>query len=176
MPRVLTAEAEERLRELPGWAQSAPEHKALCQVFAKEGERQRAAAREIRDGMIAAHANALTLPLWETLLKLTVNPSGATVLERRSRVLAALAAAPADPSGLTFNERLTAFIGPGWTMEEEGLTLHFTVPYPPGSPEFQLAKRVIERERPAHLAVIVDSSQGFILDLSELDEETFGGN
>lgn len=174
MPRVLTAAAEEKLRELPGWAQSAPEHVALCIVTANEGERQEQMAKEVRDGMIPSRANALTLPLWETALKLTVNPVGQTVEERRATVNARLEQAAADPSGVSWEARITRFIGPTWTYkEEEPQTIRVTVPWQPGSPEFQFAKRLFRREIAAAWELILQSAEGFILDLSELDNEPF---
>lgn len=172
--RALTARADEMLRELPGWAQSAPEHKAVCVAYANEGQRQEAMAREVRDGLIPQRANALTLPLWETMLKLTVSPSGQTVEERRATVNARLEQAAADPSGVSWEVRITRFLGPTWTYkEEEPQTIRATVPWQPGSAEFQFAKRLFRREIPAAWELILQSEEGFILDLSELDNEAF---
>jgi hypothetical protein len=173
--RTLTPAATERLQELPGWAQSAPEHQALCQVFAKEGDRQRALAAEIRDGMIPISANALTLPLWETLLKLTVNPVGLSVPERRTLVLTRLLQVPPDPSGKTWEAQVTAFLGPGWTYdEEEPQIIRVKVPFSEGSSEFLQAKRILELKRPAAWFLIVEAGEFFILDQSKLDEQEFG--
>jgi hypothetical protein len=174
MPRVLTEDAEEKLRELPGWAQNAPEHKALCQVYANEGARQREFAQRVRDGMIPVQANDLTLPWFETMLRLTVNPPGLTEAERRDLVIARLLQAPSDPSGLTWEDRITSFLGPSWSyVEEEPLTIRATVPWQPGSSQFALAKRILRKEIPAAWELIVQSAEGFILDLSELDNEPF---
>lgn len=177
--RVLSPEATRLLRKYPGWAQNAPEHQAICVAVAGESERMRSKIREVREGLIPFTANALTMPLWETLLKLPVNPEGMTVEQRRTRVLAALLAAPPDPSGLTWEERITALLGAGWSyVEEEGAgelqqRLRVKVAAAPGSVAFEFAKRVIERERPAAWEIIVESEEGFVLDKSKLDLEPF---
>lgn len=166
------------LRRYPGWAQNAPEHQAICMAVAGESERLVGKIREVRDGLIPVTANALTLPIWETMLKLPVEPEGQTVEQRRTRLLAALLAAPPDPSGTTWEERITALLGPAWSYveeeeppEENRQRLRVTVAYPPGSVNFEFAKRVIERERPAAWEIVVGSEEGFILDASKLDLE-----
>lgn len=171
--RTLTAEARARLEEMPGWAQEAPEHQALSQVFAKEGERQRAALRLVRAGMVPISANELTLPLWETMLKLTVNPSGKTEEERRNLVVASILAAVPDPSGLTWQDQITKLLGPVWTYEEkEPQTIHAVVPWAPGSTQFLLAERIFRKTIPAAWELELVSSEGFILDRSKVDKET----
>ena len=179
MGRVLTDEAEERLRELPGWAQNAPEHKAIALVTANESARMRESAQRVRDGLIPIHANELTLPFWETLLRLPVNPAEQSIEQRRGRVLSQLLATPPDPAGTTWQQRITALLGPSWSyVEEEGpgaeqQRIRVKVAAKPGSVSFQFARRVIERERPAAWVVIVESEEGFTLDQSQLDKEPF---
>jgi hypothetical protein len=174
--RVLTPAAQARLEELPGWAQEAPEHKALCQCFANEGERQRERAREIRDGMIPIKANALTLPLWETVLKLTVNPVGVDVSTRRGLVITKLLGAIPDPSGKTWEEQVTAFLGPGWSYEEDNTpdqTIRVKVPFVVGSSDFLQAERILRAKIPAAWELFVESGEDFILDQSEMDVQQF---
>lgn len=171
--RVLTGTALSLLEDLPGWAQYAPEFQALCQVYGRESERMMQLAREVRDGMIPMRANLLTLPLWESLLKIAVNPP-LTEAERRAAVLAGLRRALADPSGLGWEERVTELIGPSWSYdEEEEQTIRVKVPWAPGSENFLIAERVIRRLMPAAWELILESDEGFVLDLSKLDKEPF---
>lgn len=178
--RSLDAEALRILRKMPGWAQNAPEHQAVAVVTAKESVRFRAQLAELREGMIPITANALTLPLWETLYGLPVDPEGQTVEQRRARLLSAILAAPPDPSGLTWEARITALLGPGWSYveeeeppEEDRQRLRVKVAQEPGSIGFEFARRIIERERPAAWEIIVESEEGFVLDKSKLDLEPF---
>lgn len=172
MARVLTADHREVLEQIPGWAQDAPEHQALAIVFANESARMRTKAQEVRDGMIPVRANALTLPLWELMLKLQVNPPGLGVAERRGLVIGKLLAAPPDPSGTTWQQRVTSIIGPTWTYEEEAeQTIKVSVPWGTGTQEFQLARRVLRATIPAAWELNLVSEGGFILDESELDEQ-----
>jgi hypothetical protein len=180
MPRVLSDDALDRLREYPGWSQNAPEHHAIALVTANESARLREHAQEVRDGLIPLHANELTLPLWETMLRLPVNPEGQSIEQRRARVLSQLLATPPDPAGSSWEDRITTLIGPGWSYEEEEgpgeeqQRLRVRVAASPGSVAFAFARRVIERERPAAWELIIESEEGFTLDLSELDLEPFG--
>lgn len=177
--RRLTQAAREKLEELPGWAQNAPEHRALALVAANESARMREFAERVRDGLIPVHANELTLPFFEEMLHLPVNPPGSSIEERRTLVLTALLKSPPDPAGSTWEQRITALIGPGWTYkEEEGpgveqQRLRVRVSASPGSVTFLFARRVIERERPAAWEIIVESEDGFTLDVSRLDLEPF---
>jgi hypothetical protein len=177
--RVLSSEAQRLLRKYPGWAQNAPEHQAICVAVAGESERMRSKMREVRDGMIPITANALTLPLWETLYKLPVNPEGMTVEQRRARVLSAVLVAPPDASGLGWEARITALLGASWSYEEEEgagekqQRIKVLIAAPPGSVTFEFAKRIIERERPAAWQILVESTAGFVLDKSKLDLEAF---
>lgn len=177
--RVLSDEAQRLLRKYPGWAQNAPEHQAVSVAVANESDRIRSKMREVREGMIPITANALTLPLWETMLKLPVNPEGQTVEQRRARVLSAILAAPADASGLTWEARITALLGASWSYEEEEgageaqQRIKVLIAAPPASTTFEFAKRIIERERPAAWTLLIESTTGFVLDKSKLDLEAF---
>jgi hypothetical protein len=177
--RELNEEARERLSELPSWCQNAPEFRALAKIFANESARMRAMAAEVRDGLIPTRTNALLLPLWESLLRLTVNPPGFTEEQRRQLVVARLRQSVPDPSGRTWEARITEQIGPGWTYEEkegageEQQRIIAYVPYPIGAPAFQFARRLLERERPAAWEITVVPGDTFILDKSKLDTTAF---
>jgi hypothetical protein len=158
----------------PGWSADDPDMRAVAHVEAKEIERMQERAEEVRDGMIPHRSNLLVLPLWETLLKLTINPAGTSENQRREIVEAGLRRAVADPSGLTWEERVTELIGPSWAYQEEPeQTIKVTVPWKPGSSQFIFAQRVLERERPAAWELTVEFEEGFVLDLSKLDAEQF---
>lgn len=181
MPRVLTDEARAILDTIPGWMQNAPEYKALALVAANESARMRAKVAEVRDGLIPMRTNALLLPLWEYLLGLTIEPEGMTVEARRTRVIGRLRQAPPDPSGKTWEARITDFIGPGWTYEEvegpgeeERQRIIVYVPFALGTPNFEFAKRIVERERPAAWEITVIPLAIFTLDVSKLDVTEFG--
>lgn len=169
----------EMLRELPGWIQEDPDLRAIVHCHAKETERQLTMLAAIRDDCIVLRATARGLEWWETYYGMTVAPVGWTVEQRRVAVLARITRDPPLSSGLSWQNQLNGLIGEGWTYEEDSAAfkIEMEIPYPPGSDTFKLVREQVPRfaSWPCHLELVLSSVEGFVLDLSELDEEPFEG-
>lgn len=173
----MTDLGREMLGDLPGWLRDDPDTRAVVHCHAKETERQLAAAEAIRDDCIPLRASSRGLAWWERYFGMTIEPSGWSVEQRRTAVLARLRREPPVSSGLAWQEAVTDLIGGGWEYveypSEHKITL--VVSYPPGSEAFELVEQQVPRlpSWPAHLELEVVSVEGFVLDLSELDAEPF---
>lgn len=162
------------LNELPGWAQSEPLYRAAAHITAKESERMLSRAEEARDAAIPSKKKALLLEIWEAMFNLPRNPPAKTVEERWETVLGRLRRIIEDPSGTAWIARVNDQIGLGWTYEEEAdNVLQVTVPWKPGSEQFEFARRIFEEEIPAAWELVYGSEEGFVLDASKLDLESF---
>jgi hypothetical protein len=160
------------LNELPGWAQNEPLYKAAANIWSRESERMLAKAQEVRDAAIPSLEVPLLLEVWEASLHLPRKPAGLTEPERWASVLARIRRAIEDPSGLSWVKRVTEQIGSGWSYVEEAPNIiNVTVPYPPGSEAFLFGERVLLEEIPAAWELVYGSTEGFLLDVSKLDEE-----
>lgn len=164
---------------LPTALQRSPEHRATCHARAKEIERLEGRIHEVRAQFFPTTATTL-LGLWERLLKLTIEPAGKTLAERRTLVLVTLRAVASSPEGRRWVANVTSLAGAGWTYQEhipgDGTTppentVRIVLPYPPGSLLYQQLERLIREITPAHLDLIVTFSGGFVLDQSQLDQE-----
>jgi hypothetical protein len=72
---------------------------------------------------------------------------------------------------------VTAIIGIGWSYVEQTPaddTVQITVPFAPGTENFLRISELIRRFTPANTDIQIQSVDGFILDESDLDLETFG--
>jgi hypothetical protein len=140
-----------RLRDsLPSWLREDPDMRAVYHCYAMEAERQREMAREVRDNFIPGRLTEFGLAWWEAILGMPTVLSEPEVV-RRAAVLSRLLASVPDSRGLSWEEQL-ALLVPGATYAEDAATYTLT---------------------PAHLDLILVSGEGFLLDLSELDQETF---
>jgi len=170
----MTPEGIELLNELPGWAQNEPLYRAACHLAAKESALMRQRLEDIRDSLIPNRRGVVLLEAWEVLTMLPRNPDDQTVTERWDAVIARLRRAVEDPSGFSWVASVTEQIGLGWSYVEEAPdTIRVTVPWQPGSEQFVLAGRVLEKMKPAAWKIVLGSEEGFVLDLSELDKEPF---
>lgn len=162
------------LNEMPGWAQSEPLYRVSAHIWAKESERMLAKAQEVRDAAIPDRMVPLVLEVWELMVKLPRNPPGQSPTERWEAVIGRLRRAIEDPSGVGWVARVTEQIGLGWSyLEEAPNIIRVTVPWAPGSEQFLFAVRVFDEEKPAAWEVIMGFEEGFVLDRSKLDLESF---
>ncbi|MGH2939839.1 MAG: putative phage tail protein [Solirubrobacterales bacterium] len=176
---ALTPLGERMLRRLPGWFQDDPDVRAVIHCKAKEKERQLAMAAQIRDDCIPLRASSRGLEWFEMYYELPVNPPGYTVEQRRTIILGHVKRDPPISSGRSWQEEVTALVGGGWTYEEHSaeFKVSIKVPFPPGSDPFEILRIRIPRlpSWPCHLELELSSTEGFILDHSQLDAEPFEG-
>jgi hypothetical protein len=174
---AMTALGKEMLGEIPGWLRDDPDTRSVIHCHAKETERQLVMAAGIRDDCIPLRAGGRGLEWWEKYFDMTVNPPGQTLEQRRAAVLGRLKREPPLGAGISWQEGVTLLIGGGWTYEEfpAEKKIRVVVPFPPSSEVFNLADQQIPRMAswPCHLELELVSVEGFVLDLSELDEEPF---
>lgn len=169
--RVLDELAEELVDDLPSWAREAPEFRANARVAALESARMRERAAEVRDCFILQRVTGLGLAWWEAFFGIT-RAAGADDVEAREALLAALRATIPDSRGTTWEQHVEELAGGAEYVEGDG-TITVTVPFPPGSEAFLRLERAIRVFTPAHLDIVISSGEGFVLDLSQLDEEPF---
>lgn len=171
---ALTPHSLELINSLPGWAREDPDLRALMHCFAKETDRILEHARSVRDGAIPYRTG---YPAWWLhILDVPEPPGSPTIADERAAVVAALRRAIPDPSGATWQDAVTALVGPGWTYVEDAATYTLTIeiPYPPDSDFFRNLTRLIRTFTPAHLDIVVNSSSIFRVDVSDLDTDTLG--
>lgn len=178
MPRTLTPAALDLLDRLPPYFQGDHNVQAYALAVANEQQRLKDAAEELRDKMFPQNADDeyKTLQMWEDALGLPVNPAGATIQERRDKVLTLLS----DPSeGSEWVDAITDAVGSGsWSHTEGPATtplgvlgdyeLLIEVPHAAGSYEFSVVEQIARLITPAHLDPIVTDGGGFIIGVSPI--------
>jgi Uncharacterised protein conserved in bacteria (DUF2313) len=88
--RALTDLALTWLAMLPPVLQEDPWVQAVLGAVAREVERLQGQTDLLAEGMVPTTANEYTLPLWEAVTGLPIDPPDRTVEERRTSVLASL--------------------------------------------------------------------------------------
>jgi hypothetical protein len=177
MPSVgaITDLGWELLDDLPPRVFEDPDIRAVVHCAAKESDRQRELAERVRDNLIPARLDLLGLPWWEYLFKLPA-PGAATEAQRRERVLTKTRQTSPRVSAKNFKADMDGMVGEGnWEYEEDWPAIRVFVPYKPGSEAFLLVENQIRNLTtfPAHLDVILENVEGFVLDESQLDQDPF---
>lgn len=177
--------AGEMIDDIPPHYREDPDVRAVIYAYAKETELKRARIDEVRRQFFPPTADVL-LGVWEATLKMTVEPVGKTIPERQALVGEAFLRALSGDSGEEWEEALLAQAGAGTTYEEfdpqvpsntvPPYTIRITVPFAPSSDTFARLERTLGRLVPANTDIILQSGAGFLVDISQLDQETFGGN
>jgi len=165
------------LADVPGFMVEDPNIRAVLHVFAKEGERIEAALNEIRDNGIPARVTALGASWHERQLGLVVNPVGVSLTERRERIVAGYQTKQ-SAYGSSWENDVTGLVGgTGWTYTEDAATATVTVYLPWGAlsdPFLRIKAQIVTLASwPCHLDLSVQSTGGFILDQSQLDNQQF---
>lgn len=174
--------AVEHLNDLPPFLRDDPDIRAIVYCHAKEAERQEQRLDELLAELFPQSATEVGLPWWETLMRITVEPEGLTVEERRETVIAYLRKLRGEAGGEEWIANVTSLIGPTWSYVEHDpddptsspppYTVRVSVPFEPGVGEFAATERLIREITPAHLDIELVYSGGFLLDIGELDEQT----
>ena len=132
-----------------------------------------ATAAEVRDNFIPSRVTNLLAEAWERLFGL--GSSAGDVETRRAAVEGAYQAAIPDPRGTRWQDEVERIIGGGWTYTENaaGFTVTITVPFGAGSVALNNLHARIREVTPAHLLIVILTSDGFILDESLMDQTPF---
>lgn len=144
-------------------------------TFATELDRARQVLLDMRDSTIPAMTDDRIgmLSRWERTLKLPVAPAGASIEQRRAKVVAAFKARR-SASGQKWNDTMTTAIGStAWTAEENApaaLQLRLTIPYSSGGVSAGAVERIARRITPAHLDIVMRYQQGFIVGVSRVGD------
>lgn len=177
--------AVEHLNDLPPFLHADPDIRAVIYCHAKEAERQEATLRALQRELNPLTATEVGLPWWETLLRLTVDPPGWTVQQRRDTVIAYLRKSRSSPHGQDWVANITDLVGPSWTYSEHDpddpanspaeYTVRVTLPWEPAAGEFIRTEALIRAKTPAHLDVeLTYDTGGFPLDIGGLDVDALG--
>lgn len=181
MARELTLKGQIWRSWMPVVLRDSPDHLAVIHACAREVERLEGKVEQVRMQFFPQHADVL-LKVWEFMLRVTVEPEGLTVEQRRALVIATLRKMRSTPYGRDWVANVTALVGEGWTYEEHepGVgtspptdTIRINLPFPPDSSSYARAEALIRAITPAHVDIVLANPEGggFILDQSELDQE-----
>jgi hypothetical protein len=178
MPAVsaLTARGRELLAELPSWAQEDPDVRAVIHVYAREAARLDEFVAELREDLFPGRATERGLAWWEALFGITP-ADDASVAARRAAALKGFQRSLGDSAGSAWEENVTGILGSGWTYaEEDPSTDPYEVTIEVALEAGQLAGLAAKLRSitPAHIHLNIVTGDGFILDISELDVESFG--
>lgn len=184
MSLVLGVLTRQHLNELPPVIAEDPDIQAVVQVYALEAERLSARLDLLRANLFVQTADELGLPFLERQLRITVNPVGQTVVQRRETILALLKAVKASGEGSDWVRLVDGFVGQaGWTYQEhvEGdptsppmYTVRVNLPFAPSGNAYEQVRSRIREVTPAHIALVFSSTGGFLLDQSQMDQEILG--
>lgn len=174
---AITPLGRQLIAMLPSWAREDPDMKAVAHCFAQESDRIMERGRALRDGLIAGRTGEVGVPFWERLLRA---PSGETLEQRQANVRAALLTILPDPTGLTWERKVSQVLGPTWSYVEDAANYTVTIQtaLPSGDPQLVILKARIREFTPAHLDLILlgveGIGEGFILDVKQLDIQQLG--
>lgn len=167
------------MARLPAVFHDSPEHLAMVHCLANEMDRLDARIEIVRRQFFPQTADVL-LKVWELMVRVTIEPVGVSVEERRATVLAQLRRMLASPQGRDWVANVTQLVGPGWSYEEHDPddvgsppenTVRIRLPFPPSSSSYARAEALIRDITPAHVDLEVGFIGGFVLDESQLDQE-----
>lgn len=116
------------------------------------------------------------LSLWESVLGLPVAPSGASVEQRRSKVVAGLQKQNAGAGSGWIALLTEALGGSAWAYVEanpvtDPYEVHIFIPYAGGSYSAEQVALLARQITPAHLDVIVSYEEGFLVGISQIGVE-----
>lgn len=179
MTRVLTERGEMMRSWLPAALQDSPDHLAVIHAYAKELDRVEAAIEVVRTQFFAGQATVL-LPVYESVLGITVAPVGWTVAQRQTAVLGQIARMRSTPDGAAWVANVTKIVGAGWTYRTHNPadgtsppanTILVRLPFAPSSTRYAVTEKLIRSITEAHVDLVVTFTGGFVLDESQLDQE-----
>lgn len=183
------ATANAMLDDVPPWIRDDPDFRSVIYCYAKEVDRKREKIEEVRRQFYIVAADVL-LWVWEVQAGVTINPEGLSVEERRGIVLTELTRILSSGAGSEWEEALFTLVGQDVIYEEfdpqvpsstvADHSIRIVLPFPPSSGTYGRIEAALRRRTPANTALLLTSSEGegggFLLDISSLDLESFGGS
>ena len=165
------------LENLPPYYHEDPTTNQVLYAFGSELARLEAAQHEVESGRWPQTATDTYgfLALWEELLRLPVRPEYLSVKQRQERCVARWRARNGG-TGQDWVTAVTEAIGTSaWEYEEDNpasYTVTIWVPWAVGSTQFEAVEPAVRPLTPAHLDIVVDNKDHFIVDVSKVDEDT----
>lgn len=165
----------EILRDLPPYLGDEPTVQRTIDPVIRELQRIEAAANGFRTKLAPTLADDeyRTLELWEMMLGQPVKPAGATLIERRTKVLAYVRSRRAG-TGASWIELLTLALGATpWSYFEgpDDYTVTIEVPYEEDSFTATQVLNLAREITPAHIDIIPTYGDGFLLGVGLLGIE-----
>jgi hypothetical protein len=173
---ALSATATRMQKSLPSYYEDNPIIERVLQARANEIDRMDARIDVLKHGLIPGTATdeLRLLSAWEYVLELPVAPPDATVSQRQAVIRAALRRRNAI-SAADVMDLLTAAIGANYSIARNTpaqLEDTITIPYAPGSYLAAQVEAIARAAWSAHRRVFIHYAEGFILEVSRLDEDT----
>jgi uncharacterized protein YmfQ (DUF2313 family) len=173
---MLTPTAQRMLATLPDYYQGEPLIERVVQARANEIDRIDALIDRVQVELQPANATdgLGLLALWEKTLSLPARPAAATEAQRRAKVQAVLRSVGGSSSAETLTALAAAMAG-SFTVSRDTptpLSDTLTIPYDPGTYNAAIVQIIAARLWPAHRRLLLHFSNGFILDVSLLDQDT----
>jgi uncharacterized protein YmfQ (DUF2313 family) len=171
----LSDSAARLYEELPDYYGNAEEPEPLVARIVEGQAVELDRSRAIVKGLLAQSSPARAddefgvLGRWEAQLMLPVQPSGATIEQRRAAVLSRLQSRRVA-EGTSWRAAITTALGTEqWDVEPNtphANAIEVTIPFDPGSYNARQAIEVLRRYTPAHLDIIIRTEGGFRVGIS----------
>lgn len=175
-PQPLAAKTLDLLDTLPRYYHQDRNVLAVLDVLGRELARVEAFMQAFMTGYFpqVADDSLGLLSVWEAILGLPIAPEGQSVADRQAAVLSAIRKRKSG-TGADWVENVDTILGRGsWTYEENtpgAYQLTVLIPYDPESYRAQQARALLREITPAHMQIVTGLQQGFLVDISAVDEE-----
>jgi uncharacterized protein YmfQ (DUF2313 family) len=173
---ILSERAQRMMDTLPIYYHGNELVERAIQALANEFDRAEALAMRVRLGLVPATAtdDLGMLGSWEAILKLPVEPVGATVVQRRQKVYARFRALATSSALDTYETLQAAAGGTPFTIHRNTPVKGqdtIELPFEPGSYTAAQMEEIASIIWPAHRQLFFQYSTGFVLDVARLDSE-----
>ncbi len=159
------------LEDLPPYLGGDRSVQAALDPVGRELARIEAAMLALREKMLPQNADDTysTLPMWEMLLAMAVQPEGLTVDQRRARVLSRLRKRR-SPASSDWVETVTTLIGTVWSwyLGPGPYNITIVVPAEGGTLTESEIVALLRSITPAHIDIHVTTGQGFLVGIGEV--------
>ena len=176
MSHTLSAKSLELMEMLPPYYWEEHVTMGVQTAFGEEIVRLDDMSAHLVEGIFPSTADDTygMLSIWEAQVGLPIVPPDLTEDQRRERVVGRLRARKMN-SGTAWEEAVTAAIGSdGWTYAENspgGYQLTIYAPFGAGTEALNSVENQVRPFTPAHIEITVASIEGFVVDVSLVDEE-----
>jgi uncharacterized protein YmfQ (DUF2313 family) len=163
------------LADLPPYLQDDPYVRGIVDAAARELQRVEDAAQSVRQSAFPQNADDTYgfLSLWESLLGIPVNPTGASLSERRNQVLSNLRLRTSG-YGTDWVALLSQAMGSNpWGYQEGPGSYQITVriPFSAGGYSSAQVEALARKITPAHLDLAVTYNEGFLVGIGLVGQD-----